>query len=167
MNDNSCRYRESSGCSLGQIPQSADSAPFSPSTSPGRCVPAASARVQAALEKHAARFPNAKTIAIAVMKASTSEVHFPHLAFSSWLIVGSGTGLFERSLRLGPQLVRHVLGVVNDQICFECIDWHSSSARKTGPQPDCALPRVVRGATRCALRHIRPPALADVVWSAF
>jgi hypothetical protein len=41
---------------------------------PARCIPAISVRIQDALEAHAASYPNAKTIAVSVVRASTLEV---------------------------------------------------------------------------------------------
>ena len=52
-------------------------APYVRQTSPPSWIPATSARVQAALEAHSIRYPNAKTIAVSVLRASTLEVLGP------------------------------------------------------------------------------------------
>ena len=55
----------------------AAAAPYVKRASSPSCIPATSARVQAALEAHAIRYPNAKTIAVSVLRASTLEVLGP------------------------------------------------------------------------------------------
>lgn len=96
------KYRNSTGCSLGELPLSPDPAPFSGAPLPDRCKFAPNERVQAALESHAIRFPNAKTLSIAVMKASTSE------------ILGSFTGPYawtrnDAAMYLGWSMTKSIL----------------------------------------------------------
>jgi len=68
------RYRPTAGCTLGALPNTPPPAPFSSAQPPARCAPATNARVQTALENHASRYPNGKTLAVSVAKASTLEV---------------------------------------------------------------------------------------------
>jgi hypothetical protein len=92
------RYRPSTGCSLGSSPEVVPML-FSSDHPPARCTSATSARMQVALENHAARYPNSNTLAVAVMRASTLEVSKPSelscIAFTFRQVLGSLKGSFS------------------------------------------------------------------------